>query len=302
MAMPRGIQFHGTVQRASSSVAPAIRWYFQDVPDPVQRTLKAMAVQVPLFQTLCESVMAQFAILNIATMPPEKGMPRAHYKNGVVYVNEDMDHDDMVNTIVFELTNAMHAKSLGIAQSSKDSAERARNIEYNEYHGVLIQSEIIKSAKEAALVDKEMFGDKVGKGKRWETFEQYAKDQRATGHTGLYEKPPAPNSKCFLTSACVFARGLADDCEELTTLRAFRDSYIMSLPGGPELVRNYYEIAPGIVDRIHENSESERILSSLYDELVAPSVTLIRNGEYEKALDHYRTWVVRLINEFACSR
>jgi hypothetical protein len=151
-------------------------------------------------------------------------------------------------------------------------------------------------------VDKEMFGDKVGKGKRWETFEQYAKDQRATGHTGLYEKPPAPNSKCFLTSACVFARGLPDDCEELTTLREFRDSYIVSLSGGPELVQEYYEVAPAIVDGINQNRESKRILSSLYDELVVPSVTLIRNDEYQRALDHYRTWVVRLINEFACSQ
>ena len=35
---------------------------------------------------------------------------------------------------------------------------------------------------------------------------------------------------CFLTSACTEARGLPDDCHELTVLRAFRDGYLRSQP------------------------------------------------------------------------
>lgn len=232
--------------------------------------------------------MAQFHVLNVATMPAVKGMPRAHYKNGVVYVNSDMNHDDMVNSIVFELTNAMHSQSLGMAQEIEDPKQRAKSIEYNEYHGVMIQSEIIKAAKEASLVEKEMFGGK------WKSFEEYAEAQKASGHTGLYEKP-ASGDKCFITSACVFARGLPDDCDELIILRAFRDNYIMNVPGGPELIREYYEVAPGIVDRILESKESEHILGSLYEELVVPSVRLILDGKYQEALTHYRTQVARLL-------
>lgn len=269
------------------------------IPGSVQGTLNNMLARVVSFRALCESVQVQFGVINISTMEPEKGKPRALFSNGTVYVNENMNHDDMVNSIVFELTNAMHAKTLAAAQDIVDVSKRSEAIERTEYQGVQVQSEIIKAAKAEGLVDAEMFGDLIGVGKRWETFEQYAKDQRASGHTGLYEKPKADNNKCFLTSACVFARGLADDCDELTTLREFRDSYIMNLPGGPELVQEYYEVAPGIVDRIREDKDAKRILDSLYEGLVTPSVTLIRNGEYKRALEHYRAWVARLMNEFA---
>lgn len=40
------------------------------------------------------------------------------------------------------------------------------------------------------------------------------------------------SSGCYLTSACVNAKGLPDDCEELTVLRNFRD-------GGTEHTVNY---------------------------------------------------------------
>lgn len=34
------------------------------------------------------------------------------------------------------------------------------------------------------------------------------------------------SSGCYLTSACIFAKGLKDDCHELTTLRQFRDQWL----------------------------------------------------------------------------
>lgn len=55
---------------------------------------------------------------------------------------------------------------------------------------------------------------------------------------------------CLLTTACVRARGLGDDCIELQTLRTFRDEYVKGLPGGQEAIREYYEIAPAIVRAI----------------------------------------------------
>ena len=37
---------------------------------------------------------------------------------------------------------------------------------------------------------------------------------------------------CFLTSACVEAMNLPDDCEELMILRKFRDTWLVKQPGG----------------------------------------------------------------------
>ena len=42
------------------------------------------------------------------------------------------------------------------------------------------------------------------------------------------------NGGCYLTTACVAARGLPDTCIELQTLRAFRDGVLARQPGGRE--------------------------------------------------------------------
>lgn len=257
-----------------------------------------MVAQIPDFRRLCEAVKVLHGKCVVWTQLPVRGDSKAKWEHGIVYVNSDLDHDEMVNSIAFELTNGLYSDAHQEVQrrgkEAKDPKIEARNTEFIEYQGVLIQSPIIKAAKAAGLVEKEKYPDP------WPNFEAYLKDQEASGHTARYYKGAGGGgggSKCFITSACVFARGLTDDCEELTTLRAFRDNYIMTVPGGPELIQEYYEVAPAIVASIIENKESVRILSALYDELVVPSVTLILSGEYEEALLHYRTCVAQLMEE-----
>jgi hypothetical protein len=48
-----------------------------------------------------------------------------------------------------------------------------------------------------------------------------------------------PEDDCYLTSACVAHAGLADDCRELTVMRAFRDEYLMTSVRGVILVSRY---------------------------------------------------------------
>lgn len=69
----------------------------------------------------------------------------------------------------------------------------------------------------------------------------------------------ARNSRCFLTTACVHYANKTDDCYELTLLRNFRDTYVISLINGKELLDEYYRTAPIIVNKINnsENRESE---------------------------------------------
>ena len=99
------------------------------------------------------------------------------------------------------------------------------------------------------------------------------------------------SSGCFLTSACTEARGLADDCEELTTLRAFRDGYMKSLPQGEHDICQYYHIAPAIVAKIHTLPHAKEIYDSIYTDLVIPCVELIHAGNNEEAYTKYRDYV-----------
>ncbi len=118
-------------------------------------------------------------------------------------------------------------------------------------------------------------------------------------HIGLddeevYTEPPAPRRKfCFITTACVEAKGLPDDCYELTTLRAFRDGYMSALPFGPALIAEYYKIAPQIVARIKEQPEAAEILAGLYSR-IAESVDYVQRGENEKAMQVYSAMVLHL--------
>jgi hypothetical protein len=102
---------------------------------------------------------------------------------------------------------------------------------------------------------------------------------------------------CFITTACVEAKGLPDDCYELETLRAFRDGYIRAMPNGEALIAEYYEIAPKIVARIKAQPNAQEILSGLYEEVVK-SVKSIEANNYEQALQNYSAIVLKLREKY----
>lgn len=102
------------------------------------------------------------------------------------------------------------------------------------------------------------------------------------------------SSGCFLTSACVEARGLADDCRELTVLRAFRDSYMRTTSTGASDICEYYHTAPAIVEKIKSLPNATEIFDRIYQELVLPCVALIDCGKNQEAYDAYRGYVKKL--------
>lgn len=107
------------------------------------------------------------------------------------------------------------------------------------------------------------------------------------------------SSNCFLTSACTEAKGLPDDCTELTVLRRFRDEWLRKQSGGAEEIEEYYRIAPGILTAIHQEENCGEILDELYEELVVPCVRLIEREKYEAARMLYRTKALALRDKYA---
>jgi hypothetical protein len=99
--------------------------------------------------------------------------------------------------------------------------------------------------------------------------------------------------KCFISSACMEARGLPDDCEELTVMRRFRDEYVRSLEGGELVVREYYATAPLILARIRASADATRVLTRLYSR-VSRCVRLVGAGEPARAFEEYTAMVSTL--------
>lgn len=113
------------------------------------------------------------------------------------------------------------------------------------------------------------------------------------------ESSSSSSSGCFLTSACVEAKNLPDDCYELTTLRAFRDDYMRSIPEGAADICEYYHVAPGIVEKIRQLPNAMDVFNQIYDELVTPCVKLIEEGKNKEAHEAYRNYVLKLRTEYA---
>lgn len=101
-------------------------------------------------------------------------------------------------------------------------------------------------------------------------------------------------SGCYLTSACVEAKGLADNCRELTVLRAFRDGYMRTTSTGAADICEYYHTAPVIVEKIKALPNAKEIFDRIYSELVLPCVEMIESGKHEEAYAAYKNYTRKL--------
>lgn len=113
-------------------------------------------------------------------------------------------------------------------------------------------------------------------------------------------RPKGGRSLCYITGACTRARGLPDDCYELSLLRLFRREYVQRLPAGPRLLAEYGEKAPRIcaaIDALGERHALE-VYDDLYTRGVRPSVSSIVNGRWDEAYVIYRTMCEELEERF----
>ncbi len=98
---------------------------------------------------------------------------------------------------------------------------------------------------------------------------------------------------CFLTTACIKARELPDDCFELRTLRNFRDNILILSQAGKKEVEEYYRVAPSIVEAVNKNGRAPLIWNKVYAD-IKRAVTLVRKKKFQDAFDHYKIMTLRL--------
>lgn len=97
---------------------------------------------------------------------------------------------------------------------------------------------------------------------------------------------------CFITTATVKLMGKQDDCEELQTLRAFRDGWLKE--NHPEDIDTYYEVAPKILTALSAMPQAEEILQQVYALYIVPAVEAIKENENGIAYELYRNMVLML--------
>lgn len=109
---------------------------------------------------------------------------------------------------------------------------------------------------------------------------------------GNKEKVGEKKSDCLLSSACVAARGLPDDCNELSTLRKFRKEHLEGTPRGNVILKEYQDISSKILHWIEGCVEKKLLYEDLYKRLVIGTVNLIHSEQFKAAIDHYQSIVL----------
>ena|ERR1035437_761875 len=125
--------------------------------------------------------------------------------------------------------------------------------------------------------------------------ENAAYDKGRDGEQLDEDKGSNSEGGCFLTTACTVALNLSDDCDELTTLRRFRDNYMLTFEQGRAEVKEYYAVAPEMVKAISARPNALAIYRRIFDEIISTCVTLIKQGHFELA----RTTYKKALSEFA---
>lgn len=105
---------------------------------------------------------------------------------------------------------------------------------------------------------------------------------------GRYECFEKSSVGCFITTACCEFHGLPDDCEELKTLRKYRDEVLVKGEKGKQAVKIYYKLAPLIVKKISEfeRDKQEYIYTIVYQQ-IKKTIVFIREGAYKEAYNSY---------------
>jgi len=106
------------------------------------------------------------------------------------------------------------------------------------------------------------------------------------------------DSGCFITTATLISIGKSDDCEELNTFRNYRDQWLAKREDGMDLIKEYYRIAPKIVQVINKLPACKSIYFRLWKNEIEPCLGLIRNQQFEKAKLLYCNVVMRLKQEY----
>jgi hypothetical protein len=135
-------------------------------------------------------------------------------------------------------------------------------------------------------------------------------DQKATGHGSTPEASQEnasdswesgdttdAGSPCYLTTACVKSKRLPDNCLELMTLRGFRDNVLMTNSAGRNAIKEYYKMAPEIVQAVNNQENAQRIWDGVYVD-IRQAVSLVLSGKSNEAFEHYKKMTLRLKNNF----
>ena len=128
-------------------------------------------------------------------------------------------------------------------------------------------------------------------------MERYPKHRWSPGDYEVLEAGYKKRGLCFITTATCQKEGKADDCEELTAFRAFRDGWLTE-NGYQSDIDLYYEIAPSIVMCIDHCDETEQCYAHIRETWLEPCYRALKEKRNEDCRALYTAMVQELQKKY----
>ncbi|MFT3674980.1 MAG: hypothetical protein QM781_03690 [Chitinophagaceae bacterium] len=124
------------------------------------------------------------------------------------------------------------------------------------------------------------------------------KDRQVLSFSYLNPNGNSEGGDCFLTTACVTHRGLADNCTELETLRHLRQEYMINEEGGKAMLQIYKKLGPALVNAIEAADNKAEILEYMYQKMILPAVELVKDNKPADAISYYKMFTQALSERY----
>ena len=106
------------------------------------------------------------------------------------------------------------------------------------------------------------------------------------------------DDSCFITTAVCSSLNKPDDCDELMTMRWYRDKLKSEDPDMTELIKEYYRVAPGVVKKIDQESDAPDIYRGLWENSISRIYRSLKQEDYRDATLRYIDMFESLCGKF----
>ena len=241
------------------------------------------------------------AMQGIEDMLIREKNPMAFFKKGIypdafqAYMSRHMDTLDAIETIYLQeedpeaWVEKLADRLIQAAQTELGAIPKKRQREEQQInYNMLLAIFVFPALLERKGQSSEPLSDRI--------IKKWNKEFHTSVGKATYEKIEEGFHKkfCYITTAVCESQGKADDCYELELLRSYRDDYLLATEEGQALVKEYYNIAPTIVNRIDRQENPRAIYEEIWDSWLSGCVNLIEAGEKEACREKYMDMVYEL--------
>lgn len=149
--------------------------------------------------------------------------------------------------------------------------------------------------KDCAYVDPSdtRWGDWYCKAKGW-----YVDPGSTSCSNDFRKNKDAQKGNCYLTTAMCIVLGKDDKCEELETLRDFRDNYMKKDKNYNTLLEDYNVVGPYISGKILNDENKKEIAYIMKYFYIDRAIKYINEEDYENAIDVYLNMTLDLMENY----